>query len=201
MSVLKYYGEANIGSRPGKRNQSDKLNFEDLRAIPFVGAWSQMKQNVPGFFGVGTSLKKIEQEGLLADCIDLYQSSLFFRTLVANSMQSICKSYFKLTEYMKHDKEFGEFWAWIHDEYQLSIEMLLKVSGQKELMQTPPFLKDSIQLREEIVLPLITIQQYALIKIREMDLKNETNTRKYSILQKLVIRSLYGNINASRNSA
>ncbi|GAB7089388.1 phosphoenolpyruvate carboxylase [Marinifilum fragile] len=201
MSALKYYGKANIGSRPGKRKQTEKLNFEDLRAIPFVGAWSQMKQNVPGFFGVGSSLKKLEEEGLLSDCKNLYNSSLFFRTLVANSMQSICKSYFKLTEYMKNDEEFGEFWGWIYDEYQLSIEMLLKVSGQDELMQNALFLKDSINLREEIVLPLITIQQYALIKIRELEKKNVTNATKYSILQKLVIRSLYGNINASRNSA
>ncbi|WP_421919186.1 phosphoenolpyruvate carboxylase [Marinifilum sp.] len=201
MSALKYYSKANIGSRPGKRKESEKLNFEDLRAIPFVGAWSQMKQNVPGFFGVGSSLKKLEEEGLFEECISLYKSSLFFRTLVANSMQSLSKSYFKLTEYMKKDEEFGEFWTWIHDEYQLSIEMLLKVSNQDELMQTALFLKDSIHLREEMVLPLITIQQYALIKIREMERNNETNTTKYSILQKLVIRSLYGNINASRNSA
>jgi Phosphoenolpyruvate carboxylase len=185
MSALKYYGKANIGSRPGKRKQTEKLNFEDLRAIPFVGAWSQMKQNVPGFFGVGSSLKKLEEEGLLSNCKNLYNSSLFFRTLVANSMQSICKSYFKLTEYMKNDEEFGEFWGWIYDEYQLSIEMLLKVSGQDELMQNALFLKDSINLREEIVLPLITIQQYALIKIRELEKKIVTNDYKIQYIAKV----------------
>jgi len=201
MSALKYYGKANIGSRPGKRNKSEKLNFEDLRAIPFVGAWSQMKQNVPGFFGVGTSLKRVEEDGDFEACQKLYQKSLFFRTLVENSMQSISKSYFKLTEYMKYDEQFGEFWTWIYDEYQLSIEMLRKVSGQSQLMEKSMVLRDSIKLREEMVMPLITIQQYALIKIREMEQNNETKLSKYSILQKLVIRSLYGNINASRNSA
>ena len=63
MSTLKYYGQANIGSRPSKRNSSDSLNFSDLRAIPFVGSWSQLKQNVPGFFGVGTALKDFEEQG------------------------------------------------------------------------------------------------------------------------------------------
>ncbi|MGQ1909940.1 phosphoenolpyruvate carboxylase [Marinifilum sp. RC60d5] len=201
MSVLKYYGKANIGSRPGKRSQSDKLNFEDLRAIPFVGAWSQMKQNVPGFFGVGSSLKRIEEEGEFEACQKLYKKSLFFRTLVENSMQSISKSHFKLTQYMKRDSEFGTFWKWIYDEYQLSIEMLVKVSNQSQLLEKSLVLKDSIKLREEMVLPLITIQQYALIKIRALEQNNETKHTKYSILQKLVIRSLYGNINASRNSA
>ncbi|MGV6845298.1 MAG: phosphoenolpyruvate carboxylase, partial [Lutibacter sp.] len=58
MSTLKYYAKTNIGSRPSKRSKSKGLNFSDLRAIPFVGSWSQLKQNVPGFFGVGTALKK-----------------------------------------------------------------------------------------------------------------------------------------------
>ena len=60
MSTLKYYGKANIGSRPSKRSKAEGLNFSDLRAIPFVGSWSQLKQNVPGFFGVGHALKKYE---------------------------------------------------------------------------------------------------------------------------------------------
>jgi len=49
MSTLKYYSKTNIGSRPSKRSKSDQLDFADLRAIPFVGSWSQLKQNVPGF--------------------------------------------------------------------------------------------------------------------------------------------------------
>ncbi len=201
MSALKYYGKAKIGSRPSKRKASAKLNFEDLRAIPFVGAWSQMKQNVPGFFGVGTSIKRLKDEGQMEGCQKLYQNSLFFRTLVENSMQSISKSFFSLTQYMQKDPEFGDFWNWIHDEYVLSVEMLLEVSGQKELMELSLELKDSIKLREEIVLPLICIQQFALMKIREMELKGNIDQNKYTILQNLVIRSLYGNINASRNSA
>ncbi|MEC8535789.1 MAG: phosphoenolpyruvate carboxylase, partial [Bacteroidota bacterium] len=60
ISTLKYYGKANIGSRPSKRTKSEGLIFSDLRAIPFVGSWSQLKQNVPGFFGVGTAIQVYE---------------------------------------------------------------------------------------------------------------------------------------------
>ena len=52
MSTLKYYAKTNIGSRPSKRSQKSTLDFGDLRAIPFVGSWSQLKQNVPGFYGI-----------------------------------------------------------------------------------------------------------------------------------------------------
>ncbi|MEJ7675742.1 MAG: phosphoenolpyruvate carboxylase [Chitinophagaceae bacterium] len=63
ISPLNFYSETNIGSRPAKRGGKNKLDLKDLRAIPFVGAWSQLKQNVTGFYGVGTALQKLEKEG------------------------------------------------------------------------------------------------------------------------------------------
>ena len=81
MSTLKYYAKTNIGSRPSKRSNSDTLDFSALRAIPFVGSWSQLKQNVPGFFGVGTALKKYEDAGRFDEIIEFYNTSDFFRTL------------------------------------------------------------------------------------------------------------------------
>ena len=63
--TLKYYGETNIGSRPTSRAKDGAINFEDLRAIPFVGSWSQLKQNVPGYFGLGTALEALDREGRL----------------------------------------------------------------------------------------------------------------------------------------
>ncbi len=193
-STLKYYGQANITSRPSKRKEGDKLSLDDLRAIPFVGAWSQLKQNVPGFFGLGAALKDQEEKGNLQQCIELYKRSGFFRALISNSMQSISKSNFALTKYMKEDPEYGEFWQIIYDEFQLTREMLLKVSGMTVMLEDNPRSRMSIRLREKIVLPLLVIQQYALIKIHQ---KEETNMEAY---EKLVMRSLFGNINASRNA-
>ncbi|HKL40535.1 MAG TPA: phosphoenolpyruvate carboxylase, partial [Cryomorphaceae bacterium] len=202
MSTLKYYGQTNIGSRPSKRGNSDKLRFEDLRAIPFVGAWSQLKQNVPGFYGLGRALEAFDKKGRLEEVKELYANSLFFRTLLGNSMQSLSKTYFELTRYMEKDKEFGEFWKLIFDESQRAKKYLLLVSGQEELLETNPDIKASIKLREQIVLPLLTIQQHALIRIKELE---KSKGKKYEELKesynKLVVRSLYGNINASRNSA
>ncbi|MCG8413395.1 MAG: phosphoenolpyruvate carboxylase, partial [Pseudomonadales bacterium] len=63
MSTLHYYAQSNIGSRPAKRGDSDELKFEDLRAIPFVGSWGQLKQNVPGYYGLGSALKALEDVG------------------------------------------------------------------------------------------------------------------------------------------
>jgi phosphoenolpyruvate carboxylase len=201
MSTLKYYAKTNIGSRPSKRTNSDKLVFSDLRAIPFVGSWSQLKQNVPGFFGVGTALKLYEDRGEFYKVEALYKNSKFFKTLLENSMMSLTKSFFDLTKYMSKDEEFGDFWNIIYNEYLNSKNLLLKLTGYKELMENEPSGKASIEVRESIVLPLLTIQQYALKKIQELEKEDKKDVEKIKIFEKIVTRSLFGNINASRNSA
>ncbi|NND09687.1 MAG: phosphoenolpyruvate carboxylase [Flavobacteriaceae bacterium] len=201
MSTLKYYAKTNIGSRPSKRGKSDGLVFEDLRAIPFVGSWSQLKQNVPGFFGVGTALKHYEDKGEFEKVQNLYRTSSFFKTLIGNSMMSLSKSFFELTRYMSQDSEYGGFWNIIHEEYETSKRLILKLTGFDELMQEEPVGKASINVRESIVLPLITIQQYALKKIQDMEKQGVKSGKELEVYQKMVTRSLFGNINASRNSA
>ena len=200
MSTLKYYAKTNIGSRPSKRSNSATLDFSALRAIPFVGSWSQLKQNVPGFFGVGTALKKYEDAGRFEEVIAFYNTSDFFKTLLENSMMSLKKSFFELTAYMAEDAEFGEFWKLIHEEYKTTKRLLLKLTGHTELMENFPIGKASIEIREQIVLPLLTIQQFALKQIQELQ-ATEGNTAAIEVYEKMVMRSLFGNINASRNSA
>jgi len=194
MSTLPYYGKTNIGSRPSKRGGDNELKFEDLRAIPFVGSWSQLKQNVPGFFGLGYAISEMKKQGKFGEVKKLYQDSDFFKTLVLNSMMSMNKTYFPLTSYMKNNPKFGEFWNILHDEFTLSKEIMLELTGFNMLQQEEPLSRKSVKIREKIVLPLLTIQQYALMKVNR--------SRKYrEDYEKLVIRSLFGNINASRNSA
>ncbi|MES2239181.1 MAG: phosphoenolpyruvate carboxylase [Bacteroidota bacterium] len=201
MSTLKYYAKTNIGSRPSKRSKSEKLDFADLRAIPFVGSWSQLKQNVPGFYGVGAALKHFEDTNQWDKVQDLYDSSMFFKTLLENSMMSLAKSFFPLTAYMRNDPEFGEFWQNIYDEFLDTKRLLLKIAGHQELMENYPDGQASIQIRERIVLPLLTIQQYALLRINELNKESVPNDKLIKVYEKIVMRSLFGNTNASRNSA
>jgi len=201
MSTLKYYSKTNIGSRPSKRSKSESLDFADLRAIPFVGSWSQLKQNVPGFFGVGSALRHFEETGQWDKVSNLYHNSLFFKTLLENSMMSLAKSFLPLTAYMKNDPEFGEFWQIIYDEFSETKRLLLKIAGHKTLMENYPDGIASIQIRERIVLPLLTIQQYALLRINELNKAEKPNEELIKVYEKIVTRSLFGNTNASRNSA
>ncbi len=195
VSPLSFFAETKVGSRPMKRKQATKLRLEDLRAIPFVGAWALMKQNIPGFYGVGSAIEALERTNKMKSLQALHQNSLFFRTLLSNSMQALKKTFYPATAYLAKDAEFSAFWKLMKNEYEKSVVSILKVSGQEELMENNAQIRSSIKLREKIVLPLICIQQYALQQLRAEKNKNE------HIYRKLVMRCMFGIINAARNSA
>lgn len=196
MTTLKYYALSKIGSRPSKRKAQGKLQLSDLRAIAYVGSWSQLKQNIPGYFGIGTALSRLKSEGNIEAVKALYQNVSFFKTLIDNSMMSLTKCYFELTSYIKDVEEFSDFWQYLYDEYELSKAMILEITGSDYLMQHEEKSKISIQTREAIVLPLLIVQNYAIQKLLA-----ETDKELIKSYEKLIVRSLYGNINASRNSA
>lgn len=196
MTPLKWYGDSNIASRPTKRSGDGGMKFEDLRAIPFVGAWAQMKQNVPGYYGLGTAMEDfLKSRG--NEMRRLYQHSLFFRTLLENSMQSLSKSNFDVTRYIGDHPQFGAFWQMLFDEYGRTLRSLQAISGENDLLAENISSKHSISLREEIVLPLITIQQFGLQKLQSNDLSPEA----HEMYRNLVLRAMFGIINAARNAA
>jgi phosphoenolpyruvate carboxylase len=196
-SPLNYYGKSNIASRPTKRGLKNELSFSDLRAIPFVGSWSQLKQNVPGYYGVGTALQVLKEKGLWNDVVSLFNTSAFFRTLVDNSMMSMVKSNFAITKYVENDEKFNAFRQIIKDEFILTTQLYLELNKCNSLMEKDTLAKHSILLRDRIVLPLLTIQQYALCKIQESNI--DPNLKE--AYEKLVTRTMFGVINAARNSA
>ena len=198
VSPLNFYSETNISSRPSKRGKSYRLTLKDLRAIPFVGAWSQLKQNVPGYYGVGTALEELDKKGKFAAIKVLYQHSQYFKTLLDNCEMAMKKSFFPLTNYLSNHPQFGEIWNNILNEYELTQKYLFKLSGSNELMSDYPVEQVSIQMRERIVLPLTTIQQYALTYLRDEPMLPEETK---NVLERLVVRSSFGIINAGRNSA
>jgi phosphoenolpyruvate carboxylase len=200
VSPLRYYSDTNIGSRPAKRSSGSKLTLKDLRAIPYVGSWAQLKQNVTGYFGVGTALKQMQEQGHFAELQKLYNQSLFIRTLLGNCEMALKKCFFPLTAYLMNHPQYGEIWNTIHDEYLLTKQMVLQLSGHTELMEEYPVEQLSVQMRERIVLPLLTIQQYAITQARELQ-EQLISSPLQPVYEKLTMRCSFGIINAARNSA
>ena len=107
------------------------------------------------------------------------------------------KCFFPLTAHLANHEIYGEIWQMIYTEYELTKTYIFKLSGRTELMSNYPVDQLSIQMRERIVLPLSTIQQYAISKIAAMKGAKDADIEVY---RKLIIRSSFGIINAARNS-
>lgn len=197
VSPLKYFGQTNVGSRPAKRGKTEKMTIKDLRAIPFVASWTMIKQNVPGFYGLGTALEQIKHEGKFEKFKELYKKSLFLRTLIDNSEMTLFKTFMPLTAHVADHPKYGIVRKMINDEYQLTQKNLLLLGDHDVLMQEYPVERMSVGMRERITLPLNTIQQYALSQLMHLD--DDDALRPTYI--KIVIRCAFGIINAGRNSA
>ena len=151
---------------------------------------------MPGFFGIGTALEQLEKEGRLEEAAALYREQPLFAALVENSMQSMRKCNFNLTAHLEFHPEFGALWRTVRDEYTRTHRLLLEITGQQQLMERSPDIAASIDLRESIILPLLVIQQAAL---QWIDGQGDAPAPP-EVLEKLVVRSMFGIVNAGRNA-
>ena len=142
----------------------------------------------------------MEKQGKFPALQSMYNQSLFFKTLLDISEMALKKCLFPLTSFLREDEKYGEIWNLIYNEYLLTISYIKKLSGKTDLMSDYAVDNLSIYMRERIVLPLLTIQQFAIMNIRLIE-DNLINSPLKETYEKLVMRSSFGIINASRNSA
>jgi phosphoenolpyruvate carboxylase len=112
-------------------------------------------------------------------------------------MMSMSKADFRVTAYLKDDQTFGAFWTQLKTEYDLTETLVLDMTDTTKLMEKYPIEQQSISVREKITLPLVVIQRYGIIK----SLDPETSEEQKAVYDKLILRTLYGIVNAARNSA
>ena len=117
-------------------------------------------------------------------------------------MQSMKKCDFRLTAHLADHPTFGELWNTVHEEFERTRVLVLAITGQQELMETVPSIKESIRLRDSIILPLLVIQQFALAEMEKSNSGEEGEASDWTpeLLRKLIIRTMYGIVNASRNA-
>ena len=160
-------GALNIGSRPMSRKGSER--FEDLRAIPWVFAWTQSRQLLPAWYAAGTGLS----EGNLDNLKQMYKKWPFFRSTIDNLQMALLKAdLMAAREYLamvenKHAAEriFND----IETEYVQTKKALLAITGQNELMDHIPNIQESVRLRNPYVDPLSFLQVDVISKLRKTD--------------------------------
>lgn len=170
-------GELNIGSRPMSRKNSER--FEDLRAIPWVFAWTQSRQMLPAWYAAGTAFKVFidAEEGNLQLLQEMYKNWGFFHATINNLQMALVKSDMQTgKEYVElvQDESIGErIFNNILAEYELTKDMLLKITENDELLNHIPNIKESVHLRNPYVDPLNFLQVYLLKELRKQDNPSE----------------------------
>ena len=186
----------NIGSRPSRRKAGQRV--EDLRAIPWVFAWTQSRHLIPGWFGLGTALERAANWALLAE---MYGGWPFFHTVIDNGAMALRKAdmpiasaYASLASEVLEDAD--RIFGVIRKEYRKTREAVLRIQGCARLLDDQPVLRRSIELRNPYVDPLSYLQVMLLGKLRRGTLPPEERTRALVA----VLRTLNGVAHGLRNT-
>jgi phosphoenolpyruvate carboxylase len=170
---LRELGDLNIGSRPMSRKNRGR--FEDLRAIPWVFAWTQSRQLLPAWYAAGTGLESyaLKSEQNLQQLQQMYENWPFFRSTIDNLQMALMKAdittakeYLSLVE----DQKIAErIFSNILEEYERTKAILLKITGDNELLDHTPNIKDSVYRRNPYVDPLNFLQVELIKELRNQN--------------------------------
>ncbi|APC50058.1 phosphoenolpyruvate carboxylase [Virgibacillus halodenitrificans] len=164
-------GALNIGSRPMSRKNSQR--FEDLRAIPWVFAWTQSRHMLPAWYAAGTGLQSfIEENGSNLEILQtMYKEWSFFHSTINNLQMALMKADMKTAkEYLELVEDpvlANRIYEDIAEEYERTKKALLQISGNEELLSHTSNIKESVHLRNPYVDPLNFLQVDLIQKLRE----------------------------------
>ncbi len=176
VSPIDELGQMRLGSRPARRGGSQRL--EELRAIPWVFAWSQMRLNLPGWYGLGSGMAAAD----MAELREAYAEWPLFNVLLDNAEMSLAKTDRRIAERYLDLGERPDLSGRILSEYDLTVDTVLAVTGHSRLLENHRVLSWAVELRNPYVDALSQIQLHTLEALRGQSIDQLERARLAQVL-------------------
>lgn len=183
ITPVEHIGNLPIASRPVSRGGSGGLQFENLRAIPWVFGWTQVRYNVPGWFGLGAALEPMLKENpeIMKTLQNWYSNWSFFNTIIDNAQREIARTHQLTSDIYSERNEMKRLHKFIKGDFEKTRHLILQITEQENILDSRKVIQNSIEFRNVFTYPLNVIQVELLNRWENAESDEELKNLRHAL--------------------